>query len=112
MCRHEPSQAVSAGKCLDRRLPSIFRGHPSSLASGGIARITPGASTAEHLDQAWRLRQPIDTRRARRRTFQSFVGLLERRVGSSAKRYFSRRPRIVTRPLETRVTVAILELHA
>jgi strictosidine synthase-like protein len=56
----------------------------SSLASGGIARIKPGASKAER----WIRPGAFDSRStlgvARRRTFQSFVGLLERHVGGGS----------------------------
>jgi hypothetical protein len=55
MCGHEPSQAASDhfrgpfGKCLDRRLPSIFRSHPQFHRSAPRARLS-----GEHICSAGR----------------------------------------------------------
>ena len=52
----------------------------SSLASGGVVRIKPGASTAEQWIKPGAFDGRFDIRRARRRTLQSSMGLLERHV--------------------------------
>ena len=48
------SIVVPGERAFPESIPAASDGtlYVSSLASGGIARITPGASTAEHLDQA------------------------------------------------------------